>query len=65
MLCVCVGDMMYVVFSVCISPGTELECVVEECAVFCYCKFGGKMPRDNRCVYMSHVCFYVCCSDCV
>ena len=23
------------------------------------------MPRDNRCVYMAHVCFYVCCSDCV
>ena len=22
------------------------------------------MPRDNRCVYMGHVCFYVCCSDC-
>ena len=23
------------------------------------------LPRDNRCVYMAHVCFYVCCSDCV
>ena len=23
------------------------------------------VPRDNRCVYMAHVCFYVCCSDCV
>ena len=21
--------------------------------------------RDNRCMYMDHVCFYVCCSDCV
>ena len=21
------------------------------------------MPRDNRCMYMAHVCFYVCCSD--
>ena len=20
-------------------------------------------PRDNRCVYMAQVCFYVCCSD--
>ena len=20
---------------------------------------------DNRCMYMAHVCFYVCCSDCV
>ena len=25
----------------------------------------GWMPRDNRCMYMAHVCFYVCCSDCV
>ena len=25
----------------------------------------GKMPRDNICMYMVHVCFYVCCSDCV
>ena len=23
------------------------------------------VPRDNRCMYMAHVCFYVCCSDCV
>ena len=23
------------------------------------------MPRHNRCMYMAHVCFYVCCSDCV
>ena len=23
------------------------------------------MPRDNRCMYIAHVCFYVCCSDCV
>ena len=21
------------------------------------------MTRDNRCMYMAHVCFYVCCSD--
>ena len=21
------------------------------------------MPRDNRCMYMVHVRFYVCCSD--
>ena len=21
------------------------------------------MPRDNRCMYMTHVCLYVCCSD--
>ena len=23
------------------------------------------VPRDNRCMYMAHVCFDVCCSDCV
>ena len=23
------------------------------------------MPRDNRCLYIVHVRFYVCCSDCV
>ena len=23
------------------------------------------MPRDNRCMYMAHICFYVWCSDCV
>ena len=23
------------------------------------------MPKDNRCVYIAHVCFHVCCSDCV
>ena len=23
------------------------------------------MPRDNRCMYIAHVCFYICCSDCV
>ena len=21
--------------------------------------------RDNRCMYMAHACFYVCCGDCV
>ena len=23
------------------------------------------MSRNNRSMYMVHVCFYVCCSDCV
>ena len=23
------------------------------------------MPRDNGCMYIAHVCFYVCCGDCV
>ena len=25
----------------------------------------GYMPRDNKCMYMVHACFYLCCSDCV
>ena len=25
----------------------------------------GKMHRGNSCMYMTHVCLYVCCSDCV
>ena len=37
--------------------------MVEVCAVFCYFPCG-YMPRDNGCMYMTHVCFYVCCSDC-
>ena len=32
------------------------------CAVFCYCLFS-EVLRDNSCVYVAHVCFYVCCSD--
>ena len=23
------------------------------------------MHRDNICMYIAHVCYYVCCSDCV
>ena len=23
------------------------------------------MPKDNRCMYMAHVCFYIFCSVCV
>ena len=23
------------------------------------------MPKDNRCMYMAHVCYNVCCIDCV
>ena len=35
------------------------------CAQYCVIASCGLMPRENRCVYMTHVCFYVCCSDCV
>ena len=23
------------------------------------------MSEDNKCMYMTHGCFHVCCSDCV
>ena len=29
--------------------------------VIAYC---GSTPIDNRCVYMAHVCYNVCCSAC-
>ena len=35
------------------------------CAQYFVITSCGYMPRDNRCMYMAHVCFYVCCSDCV
>ena len=35
------------------------------CAQYLVIASCGKMPRDNRCMYIAHVCFYVCCSDCV
>ena len=25
----------------------------------------GYIHRDNKCMYMAHICFYVCCNDCV
>ena len=37
--------------------------MVEVCTVFVIASCG-KMPKDNRCMYMAHVYFYVCCSDC-
>ena len=33
------------------------------CAQYFVIDSCGKIPRDNRCMYMAHVCFYVCCSD--
>ena len=33
------------------------------CAQYFVIASCGKMPRDNRCLYMVHVCFDVCCSD--
>ena len=35
------------------------------CAQYIVIASCGQMPRYNRCVYMAHVCFYVCCSDLV
>ena len=31
------------------------------CAQYFVIASCGQMPRDNRCMYMAHVCFYVCC----
>ena len=30
----------------------------------CYCLLWLDAYRDNRCMYMAHVCFHVCYSDC-
>ena len=35
------------------------------CAQYFVIASCGYMPRDNKCMYMAHVCFYVCCSECV
>ena len=35
------------------------------CAQYFVIASCGKMPRDNRCMYMMHACFYGCCNDCV
>ena len=35
------------------------------CTQYCVIVSCGLMPRDNRCMYMAHVGFYVCCSDCL
>ena len=35
------------------------------CAQYIVIASCGQMPRDNRCMYMVHVCFNVCCIDCV
>ena len=36
--------------------------MVEVCVVFCYCLLWLD-ARDNRCIYMAHVCLYVCCCN--
>ena len=35
------------------------------CAQYFVITSCGEMHRDNRCMNMAHVCFYVCCIDCV
>ena len=35
------------------------------CAQYFVIASCGQMPRDNRCMYIAHVCFFVGCSDCV
>ena len=39
--------------------------MVEVCAVFCYCLVVRCLETIDIYIYMEHVCFYVCCSDCV
>ena len=39
--------------------------VLWRCAQYSVIASCGYMPRDNRCMYMAHICFYVCCTDCV
>ena len=34
--------------------------MVKVCALFCY-----SLLWPDRCMYMAHVCFYICGSDCV
>ena len=33
------------------------------CAQYFVIASCGQMPRDNRCMYIAHVCSCVCCSD--
>ena len=42
------------------SISSELLMLLWRCAYFdiAFCGY-------NRCMYMAHVCYYVCCSDCV
>ena len=35
------------------------------CAQYFVITSSGYMSRDNRCMYMAYVYFYVCCSDCM
>ena len=37
--------------------------VWKRCAQYLVFASCGKIHRDNRYVYMAHVCFHVCCSD--
>ena len=34
-----------------------------KCAQYFVIVSCGKMSRSNRCMYMAHVCFYICCND--
>ena len=37
-------------------------CLLGECQYFVIVSCS-KVLRDNDCMYVAHVCFYVCCSD--
>ena len=39
--------------------------MVEVCAIFWYCLLWLDAYIYNTCMYMAHVCYYVCCCDSV
>ena len=47
------------------SMGDNLVRMWSRCAQYFVIASCGSMPRDNICMYMEHVNFYVRCSDCV
>ena len=42
------------------NPAANLRWVCAQYFVVVSCS---EVLRDNTCVYVAHVCFYVCCSD--
>ena len=42
---------------------SSLQCLRWVCAQYFVIVSCSEVLRDNSCVYVAHVCFYVCCSD--
>ena len=47
------------------SISSELLMCYEGVCIILLLPLVARCIEDNRCMYMAHVCFYVCCSDCV